>query len=250
MVRRPRLLLVTAGLLTVSALVWLGIWFAYSFVSGLGQPVSPPADRDSVRRHTTLGASYLDDGEFLSASQELDTALTLGAKLPEPLSNAEQRELDQLHRQATLLADLHTESLEEILRRLHGLPEREVQAAFERLSRGKALVFYTRVHRDATGRFEMDYRVLDEGKEARLEIGELKVLQDLPLRGPRLLLFGARLASIRRQANGSWVLFLDPSSGVLITHPGAASACCFQPPDREQLREVVTQQAQWVAEMP
>src|SRR3989442_1095881 len=145
-----------------------------------------------------------------------------------PFPWEENQRLTALYRQAALLADLLTESLEEILNRIDGLEYKEGQSAFARRYRGKAVVFYATVRQDAAGRHQMDYRLLGpRRKAARLELADLKLLHALPLQEPQLLLFGARLDKVSRDPAGAWAFSLEPESGILITHPGAAAACCF-----------------------
>jgi hypothetical protein len=214
-----------------------------------GDLPAPADDLEDMRFHFQAGRQALADGNFQSAVQAFEIASAIRARHPAALPAEETRKLVQLHRQAALLADLLTESLEEILRRLDGLPEREGQAIIARHYRGKAVAFHSQVRRDASGRYQIDYRLFDGRQEARLDLGNLKLLQRLPLHEPQQLVFGARLAAVRREAVGGWVVSFEPDSGVLLTDPGAAAACCFQPGDAEQLQQVLRMQEAWAGEL-
>jgi hypothetical protein len=229
------------SLLALLALAWVSeLRFPRSKRGALASELS------ILRQNLATGQRALDEGDFESAADALNAAQVNLARSPNLLSSPETRELVQLQRQAALLNDLLTDSLEDILRLLDGLPDRVAQSAFVRRYQGKSVVFYARVRRDAAGQYDMDYRIMVGGREAQLQLGTLKLLQGLPLQERRQMLFGARLASARRERDGQWTVSLEPDSGVLITHKGAAAACCFQPPDAELLQETLRQQAEWL----
>ena len=73
------------------------------------------------------------------------------------------------------------------------------------------------------------------------ELSDLGLLRRLPLDRPQRLLFGARLASVRREPGRGWVVRLEADSGVLITDPGAAVACFLSPED-EEVHELLQRQ--------
>jgi hypothetical protein len=81
-----------------------------------------------------------------------------------------------------------------------------------------------------------------------LELADLKVLRQLPidLKQERLI-FGARLTAVRRDPMRRWTVSFQPDSGILITDPDVAGACC--PPVDLEMREVLERQARWVAEI-
>jgi hypothetical protein len=67
----------------------------------------------------------------------------------------------------------------------------------------------------------------------------------LPLEEPTRLLFGARLARVRRDTPSSWEVRFEPDSGVLLTDPGAAAVCCPFLGEAE-LRALLQRQAGWL----
>jgi hypothetical protein len=230
-------LLLTAGVL----------WWTHS-PGGRGE-LAGRSDLDEVRARMATGAQALGEGNSQLAVDELEAAQQLVRRHPQLLSKDETRQLAQLHRQATLLADLLTESLGELLSRATGLEEREWQAVFQRRYFGKAVLFDAEVRRDAAGQYQLGYRLWAGLEPSRAAIEELQLLAQLPLEKPQRLLFGARLAAIRREPPGIWVVRFAPGSGVLLTHPGAVTACLFNPPDGE-LRQVLQLQQAWLAELP
>ena len=73
----------------------------------------------------------------------------------------------------------------------------------------------------------------------------MKLLRRLPLAEPTRLLFGVRLAGVRRDTPTSWEVVFEPESGVLLTDPGAAAVCCPYLGEAE-LRTLVQRQAEWL----
>src|SRR5262245_6132375 len=199
------------------------------------------ANRSDTPRHESLdirgriaaGKRSLAGGTYHEAAEHFEAARLLHEKNPQAVSAAERRELSNLRRQASLLAALLSESLEEVLGHAAGVPEMEWETRFDAHYKGSAVVFDGAVSRDAPGQCHLNYRLFVRDEPVRLVVGELKLLRSLPLADPRRLLFGARLASIRREKGAAWVVRFDPDSGVLLTDRGAASACCFQPIDAE-----------------
>jgi hypothetical protein len=209
-----------------------------------------PRKTETIGQRIDAGRMALAQGKFVLAVRELDAAQDLQRQNPGLLSHAERRELTQLHRQAALLANLLPESLEEILR--HGAElvhqdEQEWQGVFADRYRGKAIVFDAEVQRDRDGSFQISYTVFVRGREARLDLTNVRLFNSLLMQEPRRLLFGLRLAEIHLEAEGMWVIGFEPDSGVLLTDLGAAAACCSQP--EEDLRDLVERQTEWLFPM-
>jgi hypothetical protein len=187
------------------------------------------------------GQKYLNEGSFRLAAQEL--AWSNGS---DSLSVVQRRLRQQLQSEATLLADLVSDSLEDILRHAAGVSDAEWQADFGHRFQGKAVVFDVKVWRLPDGKVSHSYTLWVGKEPARLELGELTFFQSLPLEEAQRLVFGARLASARLEPPGpTWVVRLQPESGVLLTQPGAAELCCPPLGDREG-RQVLARQAAWV----
>jgi hypothetical protein len=205
----------------------------------------------TIGQHLEAGRTLLAQGKFFRAVQELEPAREIQAQHPDLLSPAERRELTQLHRQAALLANLLSEPLEEILRHAAELvqqDEQEWQRVFAERYRGKALVFDAELQRDEVGQLQIGYAVFVRGRQARLDLTNFQLFKGLPLQQPQRLLFGLRLADISLEAEGIWVIYFEPDSGVLLTDLGAAAACCSQP--EEDLKDLVMKQAEWLVSRP
>jgi hypothetical protein len=158
-------------------------------------------------------------------------------------------ELTQLYREAALLHDLSTQSLEELLGIAQAERAPEQWREKFRESRGKAIVFDDVVDLDPWGHSRLaGYEVRINDERARVHL-ELKLLRQLSLGSGRRLVFGARLANVAREDGGVWVIRFDPDSGVLLTDEGAAEACGLVPVD-DNLRRILAEQAQWARNLP
>lgn len=249
---KPWLLpLSAAGLTLVIVVVVLSLVLPRTLLNRpTGETSKGPDEAEKIAGHNSTGLRALAAGNYQLAVDEFETALGIQERNPQVLNSIDRRKLLQLHRQAALLADSLSQSLQEILRDAAGVPDREWQAVFVRRYHGKSVVFLGETRRDAAEQFRLlDYQVFVGMEKARLELKDLKLLHHLPLQDPQRLLFGARLASARREEAGEWVVRFMPDSGVLLTDPGAATACCLQPLDKE-LQEVLKRQSEWLADFP
>ena len=251
LVFRPWGLPLLAAILTL-----IGVIIAYALIlPRLGPSAVPEEDRlspeEKVRMHLKAGQRALAEGSFRLALAELDQALEVRDRDSPALSLSENRRLNQLHREAALLAALLRKSLEEILHEAATVRrDEEWQAQFRENYKDRAVIFDDVVRREADGRCSLAvYEVRVSGAPARLELGELKLLQALPLERPQRLLFGARIAGVAREAPGIWVVRFRPDSGVLLTDPEAVAACSPVPLD-DELHKVLQRQAMWAAELP
>jgi hypothetical protein len=214
-------------------------------------PGPRPEGPDGVAKHLSAGKQALGQGKFRLAARELESAETLRFRYPETLNAGERRQLTQLQKQAALLGDLLPESLDEILRHaadMSELDEREWQEQFAARYQGKAVVFDDEVRQDGSAYRLLGYSFFVRGRPARVALEDLKLLRPLPLQRSQRLLFGARLASVRPEAGGVWVVHFVPDSGVLLTDADAVHAAYPIPAD--ELREVLERQREWAAQGP
>lgn len=236
--RRPLLAAVLTLLVVAGALVL--------FLTALTRKAIENA---TFEAHLSAAENALTEGKLRRAAEELDKARELALRREDALPAAELRDLTHRLREASLLADLLPESLGEILVRAARAPEDEWKAQFAKRYRGpgqaNAVVFDAEVRRDGAGQYHLDWELTAGDEPARLEIGGLQLLHDLPLNEPHRLLFGARLESIAREQNGVWVVRFEPTSGVLLTDPRAVAACYPGPSDAELLK-LLEQQRQWM----
>jgi len=203
----------------------------------------------SLESHVAAADQALSEGRLRRAVEELAKARELALGRPDALPASQLRTLDQRHRETSLVADLLSESLGEILVRAARSNEDEWKAQFEKRYLGpgqaNAVVFDAEVRRDAAGQYHLNWDLEAGNEPARLEIGDLAVFHDLPLDEPRRMLFGARLGRIAQEQNGVWVVRFDPASGVLLTDPRVLSACYPAPLDEEVL-ETLQRQRSWL----
>jgi hypothetical protein len=240
---------VALPLLAALALVW---W------SGRLSPgTDPPGETaaESVGSHLKAAHDALSEGNFLSALREFD----LARKLPgwQALPAARRRELAQLRRQAGLLADLSETSLQEILRQSRETtsPE-EWDLVFAKRYRGKAFVLDAEASRNPSGKYVIEHILRVGAHEGRVQIDDLDLVRRLA-RGGRLdhpvrLVLGARLAGIGRGSGGTWVIRLQPDSGVLLTDWDCLLGACpaLDGDSDPELRKVLERQSAWLAELP
>lgn len=199
-----------------------------------------------ARTQLEAGQQQLRNGNVFLALDELNAALAQAAQHPDALDGPEHAYLQQLHRQTDLLARLLDQPLEEIV--LQAMRHRSDDEWNAKLShyRGRTVIFDDILRRDAQGRPVLGvYAVRVAGVEARIALEDLTLLRQLPLDPPSRCLFGARLASCRREEGGVWVFRFDPDSAVLLTEESAASACCPLPLDKD-IRGVLERQKQWL----
>jgi len=101
-----------AAAITFGAMILIfAALFAFSPKEGASAIPGPSA----ISQRINAGKQFLAQGKFHEAVKLLEEALTLREKYPGFLSGAERKELSQLCRQAALLVDVLSQSLEEIL---------------------------------------------------------------------------------------------------------------------------------------
>ena len=151
-----------------------------------------------------------------------------------------------------MLARLSSRPLEQIVAEADLVRhDEEWKAQFAANYLGKTIVFDDEVRFDAAQRDDgrrrplLRYRVTAAGREVRLALEDLSVLESLPLERPQRMLFGGRLSAVERGSGGQWVVRFDADSGVLLTDRGAAEAACPAPLD-PALPDVLKRQTEWV----
>jgi hypothetical protein len=215
-----------------------------------GAATEPLSPAQRLVAEIEAGRRALADGNYRLAVGRFGAAAELRDRHPGLLSPEDDRRLTQWQRQSDLLARLLSRSLQEIVQEASLLRDAdEWQAKFADDYRGRAVVFDDVVQRDAGGRPALStYAVVVNKQTVRLALEDLKLFQALPLAPPARLLFGARLAGCAREEGGAWVIRFEPDSGVLLTDPGAAAACCPAPLGRE-LEEVLRRQEEWLNDL-
>lgn len=206
-------------------------------------PTDAAADRQAL---LDAGERELREGNVHLALRELNAALSRHDRATGALSRAEQQRLEQMRRQSDLLAHLLDLPLEDIVHQaMQHRREEEWRAKFEDY-RGRTVIFDDIVRLDGHGRPTLGVYLLRVGDiEARVALEDLTLVRQFPLDPPRRWLFGARLASCRREDGGIWVIRFEPDSTVLLTDAIAASICCLLPLDAELLA-VLRRQKEWL----
>ncbi len=208
---------------------------------------SPAEDpTTAIHAHIEAGQGDLRGGKVHLALKELNAAAETRERHPDVLSREEHHSLIQLRRQIALLANLLDNSLEEVLRQaMQHRDDDDWRAKFADY-RGRTVVFDDALRRDATGGPVLaSYLVRAGDVEARVALEDLPLLRQLPLDLGQRWIFGARLASCRREEGGVWVLRFEPDSAVLLTDEDAVAACCPGPVDAE-LRALLRRQEEWL----
>jgi hypothetical protein len=206
-------------------------------------------DAKSISLHFSAGKKLFGQGQFHEAVRELDEALALHQKYSDSLSAADRKRLVQMHREAHLFINLLSESLEDVLSQAAAEhDDAEWHAVFADRYQGRSVIFFAGIRRDSSNRWALDYDVFVRDKHARIDWENLQLLRNLPFDQSQRLLLGVRLASVEPEAGGTWVVRLQPDSGVLLTNADALANIILRPP--EGIDEVLKRQAVWVAEMP
>lgn len=205
--------------------------------------------RAAFEEQVAAGRRAWKQGHLQAAVQAFAQAVQLRRHLPAAEGYPTVGQVVGWYHQAGLLADASTDSLQEVLQQLEGLDEDELHAVFAKRYRGKSVIFFTEMRRDAAGQYQMQYDLGRPGRPVRLALGDLKLLRQLPLQEPQLMLFGVRLADVQRQPDRAWLIELDPESGLCITDPDAARTCLVGYPE-EKVLDLIQRQALWPVPAP
>lgn len=186
-----------------------------------------------VQQGREEGIPALDDGDFDRANRILSRAAEAVEALGGQIGGAE--EVRQAAREAAIFVDLIPERLEEILdERARTVDESEWQSTFDRLYRGRSILLSAEVTGtpDTSGRFEINYRVLNRTatspRVGRIDFEGFRLFES---GGPRVgtqLQFGARLEGVWSEEDG-YRIQLQPESGVTITRFDALDALGWEP---------------------
>jgi hypothetical protein len=201
-----------------------------------------------LRTQIDKGRRQMGQGKFRMARRTLDDAVRWRDRDPGAYPAALHRELNQLHRQADVLARLLNVTLADVVRHAQLSRDAEEWALRFEDFRGRSVIFDDAVGRDERDRPVLVHDVVEvKDERVRLALEDLTALHDLPLDDRPRLVFGARLAGCEREPGGGWVVRFDRDSGVLMTDADAVVAALTQPPD-EGLKQVLARQQKWLDE--
>jgi len=214
----------------------------------LRQPVVSDAAAN-LRLQIGAGKQALAEGRFQKANEELGNALQLAREKPAWLLRNELRELRELQRQADVLSELLSQSLQELLDQAKtAAADEEWQSRFRKEYAGKTILFDSFASLDVQGRPELTLKTIQSGEvEARLALEKIDLFAHLSLGDqPRRVVFGARLASFDKPG-GRWVVGFQPASGILLTDQDAFRACAPTLVDQDpEILAVLQRQKLWV----
>jgi hypothetical protein len=209
-------------------------------------PEGPGPGAAEARARFEKGRKALARGQLHEALEELNAAVALRGHL----TPDEDRRLTQFQRQVDLLTRLSRASLAEMVREGQlARGKKDWEAAFKKSHAGKAVILDDMVGLDkAGGPPALRHYEVEAGDETALvALEDLALLRELPLQPPQRLVFGARLASCAREAEGKWVVRFEPDSAVLLTSPDAAAAALL--PLDDDLREALRRQERWLGQV-
>ena len=139
--------------------------------------------------------------------------------MPAPFRRTSGADLTQLWRQGDLLARLSSRPLEQIVAEADLVRhDEEWKAQFAANYLGRTIVFDDEVRFDAAQRDDgrrrplLRYRVTAAGREVRLALEDLSVLESLPLERPQRMLFGGRLSAVSADRAASGWCALTPTA--------------------------------------
>ena len=144
------------------------------------------SDEEHYQDYLNAGRSALTEGAPRKAGRELAEALRLADRGAVKPPAVELRRLRQEQRQATLVGDLLSESLTEIVRQSVGLNEGEWNDIFQQRYASRSVILDDVLHRDAQGRYHHQLAMQVVNTAVKVDLGRLKILRDLPLHQPQV----------------------------------------------------------------
>jgi hypothetical protein len=205
--------------------------------------LSSRAAGEQWKQRVEAAQSAIAEGAYRTALGELNSAAALQERFPDVADREAIRCFRRTQRQVAVLADLLPESVEEIMRHALGQSDPEWQAVFRDRYAGRSVILDSRVFRDHSGQFHVDYRLEVAGLSGNWDLQGLTLLQRLPLQQPQRLFIAMRLAEISRVGRNGWAVRPQPNSGVLIIDESLLSGLSIAVDP--ELRHVLRRQAQW-----
>jgi hypothetical protein len=205
--------------------------------------LSSRAAGEQWKQRVDAAQAAIGEGAYRIANNELGSAEALLNQFPDVADREALRGFRRTRRQVAVLADLLPESVEEIMRHALGQSDPEWQAVFRDRYAGRSVILDTRVFRDHSGQFHVDYRLDVAGLSGSWDLQGLKLLERLPLQQPQRLFFAMRLADVSRVSRNGWAVRPQPDSGVLLTDESLLSGLSIAVDP--ELRQVLHRQAKW-----
>jgi len=175
------------------------------------------ANRAYIQDETNEGRRALAESAFAEAAEHFKHARARLITDEREKLSAEARWLEQLEQEASIMADLSSESLPQILEISKAMGEQAWRNLFKVRYQNKPLIFDATVSNAGGGVYRIDYALFQDGNPVRIEIHDSPLLKSLNLTWPARLLIGVRLLEARRDSNGEWLVTIKPESVVLLT---------------------------------
>jgi hypothetical protein len=186
------------------------------------------------------GLEALDAGQFDKAQQLLSQARRAVDELGDAYQGASA--IRQGADEAEVISKLAPASLEEMLDEAARSDAKDWSDRFGTLYKGRTLILDAHIKGVPDGRgvgsYDLDYRIFRAGEGGRprsfgrVDLTGFRLFELTKPRAGDHVTFGARLASFRFDLQGEeWLVGLEPSSGVSMTHAKALEALGWSSPD-------------------
>lgn len=231
----------------VGALVVVGV--VIGALVRWNRPVDSPSLSASIAESTDLARHYeaartaIAEGAYRTAAMHLNAIQRLRPQFPRAILPESDGAIERLRRQLALLADLSSESIEEIMRHSIGQSDAEWQAVFRDRYAGRAVILDARMFRDAGGRIHIDYQLDSSGLAGEWDVQNCALFHRLPIQQPQRVVVGLRLAGITRSGRDRWVVRPSPDDAVLLTDRSLLAGLSIAA-DNEFV-EVLRKQSEW-----
>lgn len=232
----------------VGALAVVGVLIA-ALVSRHRSAAAPESSVTSISESTDLVRHYdaareaIAEGSYRTAAMHLAAIARFRPQFPRVALPESDLAIARTRRQVELLADLSSESIEEIMRHSIGQSDAEWQAVFRDRYAGRAVILDARVFRDAGGRFHIDYQLDSGGLPGEWDVQKCVLFHRLPLQQPQRVIVGLRLGAVTRIDRSRWIVRPQPDGAVLLTDRALLAGLSIAA-DNEFL-EALRKQSEW-----
>lgn len=170
------------------------------------------------------GMNALERGDYGLAKDRLRKAANALTELRDDQAGKIRQAADE----AAILADQVGEKLEDLID-MAAYRSEEWPELFDRKYRGRSVLLdgTLQVRRDREPGFELDYRIVGDGKAPKtgwVDLSDLAIFEGGAVKPGHKVIFGARLASITLDDRGEWRLRFESKSGVFMTNVKALVA--------------------------
>lgn len=200
-------------------------------------------ESNDLLRHYEAAQAALAEGAYRTAAMHLDEIHRSRPRFSRVVLPESDQDLERRRKQVELLANLSSESIEEIMRHSIGQSDAEWLAVFRDRYAGRAVILDARVFRDAGGRFHVDYQLDAGGLAGDWDVQDCALFHRLPLQQPQRVVVGLRLAGITRVGRDRWVVRPQPDGAVLLTDRSLLAGLSIAA-DNEFV-EVLRKQSEW-----